>query len=311
MRFALSLLTFLACMSPALAQQTAPSERPEDSVPDSTGTGPYPAVKEVDTSLPNHVVYRPADLDALGDNKLGVVLWGNGACAADGSSARHHLAQLASYGYVVIAPGGNFAGEGAAPRPPRPERPTNGLPSVATTANDLRTALDWALAENARESSRYHGKIDPALVAVGGHSCGGLQALELGSDPRIRTVMVHNSGIFADGSNPIPGITVSKSQLKGLHTPVLYVLGGTGDIAYQNGVDDVARIEHVPVFLADLAVGHGGTFDEANGGAVGRISAEWLEWQLRGNAKAAESFTGSKCGLCVDDSWKVQRKRID
>jgi hypothetical protein len=53
--------------------------------PDTVGTGKYPALKEMVDSLPNHVIYRPRDLTKLGKEKLGVLAWGNGGCAADGA----------------------------------------------------------------------------------------------------------------------------------------------------------------------------------------------------------------------------------
>ncbi len=49
-------------------------------------------------------------------------------------------------------------------------------------------------------------------------------------------------------------------QLEKIHTPVLYMLGGPTDIAYNNGMDDYARINHVPAFAANFPVGHGGTY---------------------------------------------------
>jgi hypothetical protein len=61
-------------------------------------------------------------------------------------------------------------------------------------------AIDWATAENTRAGSKYFGKLDPSKFAVAGMSCGGLQALEVAPDPRVKTLMVMNSGLFgADG----------------------------------------------------------------------------------------------------------------
>jgi hypothetical protein len=145
---------------------------------------------------------------------------------------------------------------------------------------------------------------------VAGHSCGGLQAIQVGADPRVHTVIVHNSGIFADGSNPITGMTVDKAMLRALHTPVLYVLGGRSDVAWPNGTDDFAKIDHVPVVLATSDVGHGGTFRRANGGQVAQIAVDWLDWQLRGDRHAAATFTGDPCGLCRDPHWRVERKGV-
>ncbi len=300
---------------PDLAKRMAEMRAADAKRPDTPGTGPYAAIKEVDSTLPDHVVYRPADLTKLGGTKLGILIWGNGGCAADGASARDHLAQIASHGYLVVAPGKILSGPGAAPRPasaePRGPDPVTGqLPQVATTWQDVVKGLDWALAENARTGSRYEGLIDPAQIAVAGHSCGGLQAIQAGADKRIKTVIVHNSGVFTDGTNPIKGVTVDKSMLKLLHTPVLYVLGGKGDVAWPNGTDDYARITHVPVALVDGDVGHGGTFREANGGDVARFTVDWLNWQLRGDKAAAKRFAGADCGLCSDPKWKIQRKGI-
>src|SRR5712671_6011630 len=54
-------------------------------MPDTVGTGKYPALKEEVASLPNHVIYRPIDLSKLGKEKHGVLAWGNGGCAPDGA----------------------------------------------------------------------------------------------------------------------------------------------------------------------------------------------------------------------------------
>lgn len=291
------------------AKEAAAGRRAYDAMPDTPGTGSYPAIKEVDPTLPDHVVYRPANLSALGSRKLGILVWGNGGCSDDGASARLHLEEIASHGYLVIAPGTVRTGPGA-PASPAPAPTPVGIAPVKTSAADVLKGLDWALAENLRRGSRYHGRIDARAVAVSGHSCGGLQALRLAGDRRIRAVIIHNSGIFADGSNPIRGITVDKSLLKRLHTPILYVLGGKTDIAYPNGTDDFAKIDHVPAMLLNLDVGHGGTFRQPNGGPIAQVDVQWLDWQLRGDRRAAAAFTGNDCGLCRDPKWTVERKRI-
>ena len=301
--------------TPALAQ-TPPPPAPsaeaarEAALPNLPGSGPYPAIMEVDPSLPEHVIYRPADLAKMGARKLGVVLWGNGGCSADGASARQHLLEIASHGYVVIAPGRILSGPSATEKPaPRAPGAAPGALNVATTSADVRAGLDWALAQN-KAQSRYAGRIDPALTAASGHSCGGLQALELAPDPRIHAVVINNSGVFADGSNPIRGITVNKAMLRSIHTPIIYILGGPTDIAFPNGSDDFARIDHVPAALVNLPVRHGGTFGKPYGGAVAKVALDWLEWQLRGDMTAGRTFTGPACRLCVSPGYTIERKKI-
>jgi dienelactone hydrolase len=284
-----------------------------DKLPDTGGTGKYPAIKEVMPSLPNHVVYRPRDLSLLGADKLGVVAWGNGGCSADGAGARLHLAEIASHGYLVIASGAILSGPGSPPHA-APPIPAPGakmtIPPPATHADSLREGIDWALAENERQGSPFYHRINPKWIAVSGWSCGGLQALKIAADPRVRTVVIHSSGIFASGISPNSEMDIGKSALDKLHTPIIYVLGGSTDIAYPNGMDDFKRIDKVPAFVANLDVGHGGTFMQPNGGREASVAVSWLDWQLKGDKQASLRFTGPDCGLCKDSDWKVESKRL-
>ena len=66
-------------------QHTPDAEAAYDALPDTPGTGRYPAARFVDPRLPDHVIYRPAK---PAGQKLGVVVWGNGGCGDDGASAR-------------------------------------------------------------------------------------------------------------------------------------------------------------------------------------------------------------------------------
>jgi hypothetical protein len=283
-----------------------------NKLPDTVGTGRYPALKEEVASLPDHVIYRPADLTQLGKEKLGVLAWGNGGCSADGAGGRFHLAEIASHGYLAIASGKILSGPGAPSHAELPmPAPGGAIPPPATKAVSLTEAIDWALRENARAGSPYFGRIDPNWVAVSGWSCGGLQALQIAADPRVHAVIIHNSGIFSPGANPMAGLDITKAALTKLHTPVIYILGGPTDIAYANGEDDFKRIEHVPAMVANLDVGHGGTFLQPNGGPAASVAVSWLDWQLKGDAQAAKRFTGPRCGLCSDPAWKVERKRLE
>jgi dienelactone hydrolase len=290
------------------AQEQAAAEL--NARPDTPGTGRFPAMKEEVPSLPRHVVYRPKALDGLGRQKLGVVAWGNGGCSDDGASSRFHLLEIASHGYLVIASGRILSGPGAPPREPRPEAQPGTIAPPRTRVSDLTEAVDWALAENQRRGGPFFGRIDPSLVAYSGWSCGGLQALQVAKDPRVKTMVLHNTGVFNDGPSAIPGMDVGKDVLQTLHTPVIYILGGPTDIAYANGMDDVKRIAHVPVAVANLPVGHGGTFNQPDGGAAASVAVSWLDWQLRGDTKSAKRFVGEDCGLCQDSQWSLQRKQF-
>ena len=315
---AISLLTLAARGFCAEAPAVAPTATPEQvaaqaaererlaRLPDTPGTGPYPAVKEEVRSPTDLVVYRPARLDSLGATKLGVYVFGNGGCFDDAASSRLHLLEVASHGYLVIAPGRIRTGPGAtAPVPP-------GAAQGRNSARELTTALDWALAQNADPKSPYHGRIDPKALAVSGYSCGGAQAMKVAADPRWKTVIMMNSGLLnVQPRVSLADMDASKDLLATVHTPVLYTLGGESDVAWINAMDDFKRLDKVPVFVADLkGVGHAGTYWQPNGGKAAQVVVAWLQWQLRGDRKAGKLFTGKDCGLCRDDAWVVQRKKI-
>jgi dienelactone hydrolase len=284
----------------ALRQDAAAQLPLRYSMPDTPGTGPYPSMRGIDPAFPGHVIYRPRDLSAVA-RPLPVLLFGNGGCSADGAAARGFLGEIASHGYLVIAPGSQISGPGMTPPPP-------GASAGHTTVADVTAGMDQAFAAN--EQGPYRQRIDTARIAVAGWSCGGLQALQIAADPRIRAVIGLHTGIFSDTRNPDTGQPIDKSQLLRLHTPVLYVLGGERDIAYLNGRDDVDRIEHVPVMMASHLIGHLGTFMQPNGGEEAQIAVDWLDWQLYGDARAQKRFVGPDCGLCLEPSWTVIRKHI-
>lgn len=262
------------------------------------GTGPFKAVMAQDSSLPTHTIFRPSDMSAIGKTQdlLPIVAWGNGACANSPWEHVNFLSEIASHGFLVIAIG---------------PMPTNDKPrGVGPTKASLMTdAINWAIAQNANAASPYAGKLDPTKIAVAGMSCGGLQALETAPDPRVSTVMVCNSGIFIHPRAAMGGMpNLAKDQLKKLHTPVLYMLGGKKDIAYENGMDDFNQIAGLPVFAANLEVGHGGTYAQPHGGDFAKVATAWLQWHLKGDKNAAAMFQGEPCGVAKMEGWKVEKK---
>jgi dienelactone hydrolase len=280
--------------------QAAETDARFDAIPDTPGTGKFPAIKEVDPGLPGQVVYRPADLSVLGSAKLGVYAFGNGSCTDDAAHTRLHPLEVASHGYLAIVPGAIYSGPGSIERPAN--LPPAGPNAVLTTPEQLGEAISWALAENARIGSPYYGLIDADAIAVSGFSCGGLQALFNAADPRVGTVVMMNSGLFPEGPTTMAGMTGDKSLLQTLHTPVLYVLGGESDIAHAAGMDDFAQINHVPAAVANIDKGHGGP--------AAQVVVNWLNWQLRGDTEAARMFLGENCGLCRDPAWQLETKGL-
>jgi hypothetical protein len=192
-----------------------------------------------------------------------------------------------------------------------PAEGQRGAPGGPTKSPLLTDAINWAISQNSNSSSHYHQKLDTNNIAVAGMSCGGLQALEVAPDPRVKTAIICNSGILGNpgsGRSGMPKLT--KDHLDKLRTPTLYILGGETDIAYKNGMDDVRRINHIPIFAANLDVGHGGTYGEPHGGEFATVAVAWLRWQLKNETKPAGMFVGEPCGLAKSAGWKVKKKNL-
>src|SRR5690606_28101488 len=99
-----------------------------------------------------------------------------------------------------------------------------------------------------------------------------------------------------------------------LHGSVILVTGNESDVAYANAKRDFETMPaKVPVFYGVYpSVGHGGTYNEDNGGAFGVAALAWLKWQLQGDtsAKGRGFFTGDGCVVCKDEKWIVKSRAL-
>lgn len=299
-------ITGLSFINPLAAQQTS-------RVIEDGGTGPFHAIMISDASLPTHTLFRPEDLSPFGaKEKLPIIAWGNGGCANSPSGHLNFLSEVASHGFLVIAigPMPQEGQRGAGGPMGQPGQPGGGGAAQPKTSQ-LISAIDWAIAQNADNNSPYYNKLDVSKIAVAGMSCGGLQAMEAAPDPRVSTVMICNSGIINSGGGSMGGMpALTKEHLKKVHTPIIYLLGGESDIAYANGMDDFKQINHVPAFVANMNVGHGGTYMQPHGGEFAKVASAWVLWQLKGDKEAAKMFAGNPAGLAANPNWKVEKKNI-
>lgn len=331
MRHLMARSTTFTCLLAAaiLASGAEQAIQPVGVIGPPAGTGKWPAVAESREDLRAHTLYHPQQMP---ETPLPVLIWGNGGCADNGLSHSIFLREVASHGYFIIALGyprsepvvrpanaqaparPPVAPPGAAPPGAAPRRgqiggggelPADPTETDATVVAQMNIALDWATAMNELSSSSLRGHLDMTRVAVAGHSCGGLQTIKFSADPRIKTSMIFDSGVYN-----VPGgmsrVKVSKFDLYSVHGPTAYITGGPTDQAHPNAMDDAGRIKHVPVFLGWLPVGHGGTFSQPNGGDWASIAVKWLDWQLKADAGAGKWFVGDDCGYCKDARWRVE-----
>jgi dienelactone hydrolase len=314
-------LVSLAWVAAAMADARAAPPPAVVNPPAATplGSGPHRAIMEVEPGLPTHTVYRPANLAAAG--QLPVVVWGNGACANAGDRFRWFLSDIASYGYLVIAVGpiedrSVWPAQIMTPFPPggTPAMPPGAAAQAGpppTHSAQLLDALHWAMAENERAASPFYHRLNAKAAAAMGQSCGGAQALEASADPQIRTTVLWNSGLFPGVTTMAGGAPLTKDSLKKLHGPIAYISGDDEDLAFANANDDFERIDHIPAFRAYArGVVHEGTYSERNGGEFAGIAIGWLNWQLKGDTRAARLFVGPDCGLCVNPKWVVRSKNL-
>ncbi|PGH18243.1 hypothetical protein AJ79_00582 [Helicocarpus griseus UAMH5409] len=251
--------------------------KPQGGGGNEGGSGPYTAHYTTIPALPDHTVYLPIEVPA--DLTLPVLIWGNGACSADGTMFLNLLNQVASHGFFVLAsgtPGG----------------------SGSTTSQLMADALDW-VSQNA--GSGDYAFIDASRVSVSGQSCGGLEAYDMVGDERVGTIGIFNSGFLDEGE--------AQSVVPGITKPTFYFLGGESDIAYPNGERDYTLLpEGTPTWKGNLPVGHGGTFSDPDAGKFGVAAVNYLLWTLKGDTTAAEFFTGQGA---EGDGWSVESKNLE
>jgi len=260
--------------------------------------GPYAVESGPAHEAPRYIVHRPADLSAFPQrDTLPVMVWGNGGCAIDGTRYGEFLATIASHGFLVLT---TAAIEGEERR--------------SATAEDMRGAIDWAEAENARAGSPLRGKVATDRVAAMGQSCGGFMSIGLGADdPRIGTIGVFNSGVQAP--NPEAPATVSRPSTDALalqRGPVLFINGHEVDFMMGPSRQNFDMIDHVPAFYgARENAGHTATVFHPGGGEYANVASNWLRYVFKGDAEAGKMFVGDDCSLCTNENWDTASKGLD
>jgi len=247
--------------------------------PSTGGTGKYKASYSVDPSLKRHTIYAPKSPPP--GVKLPLITWGNSACAGDGVGFAQFLTELASHGYVIIV-----SGQGTSFTP-------------KTTDKDMSDSINWAVKNPA--AAKY--SIDTSRIGTAGQSCGGIQALHVGAeDSRVKLITLFNSGSLN---------AKDSAMARKVAVPIGYFLGGTSDIAYNNGQKDYNNnlSPKIPALLATINTGHMGTYQKTNGGTSGKAAVAWFNWQFKNdsNSKALLMSPGS---ALTKDGWSVKHRNF-
>lgn len=189
----------MAALCAACAGSVANKQVLDSKVVEDGGTGPYKAFVESDSAFDGYAVYRPENLKAAvkKEGRLPVIVFGNGGCRNSSVEFQKFLTEIASHGYVAVAIG---------PLSYKSVEETNAAFTGMTDASLLNKAMDIMEAQAADKESDYYGMVDVDKICAMGQSCGGLQALTASVDPRVKTSVILNSGIFKEGSRPTGGM---------------------------------------------------------------------------------------------------------
>jgi len=260
----------------------------------ATGSGPHKVTVEInsDPGISEGTIFRPTDLG--GAEKYPIFVWGEGACSKNGLSNATAMAEIASYGYFVVADG---TPNGSGNR-------TQDRSMLRAMAAPLIAYIDWAIAENAKPCSAYYQSLETTKISANGFSCGGLMSQAMVLDPRVTTWGVNSSGMA--GAN--------QDYYNMVHTPVLFVEGGPDDIAYDGGGEGYAAIAklNVPVLWFSKDLGHGGDLFSSRGGDFTKINLAWLNWWLKNDQTATGKglLVGASCPYCSNAAWEYKTMNV-
>ncbi len=166
-------------------------------------TGPF--------TLPSELAHEATAVSSAGARPLIVFSHGSGGIAIQ---SVHLMEQLASHGFVVVAPNhtGNTSFDGSTPI----------AQALLDRVPDVSFVIDHMIALAATVGDPFFGRIDGLRIGVAGHSLGGFTALATKSgyqgipaDPRVDAIMP-----IAPAASPI-----TDAELATITVPTLFMTG--------------------------------------------------------------------------------------
>lgn len=195
-------------------------------------------------TLESDIAHENTDVSSAGARPLVIFSHGSGGIAIQ---SVHLMEQLASHGFVVVAPShtGNTQADGTAV----PPTTVSDAQALLDRVPDVTFVIDYMLARDTTLGDPFYGRIDGTKIGVTGHSFGGFTALAvkggyqgIPADPRVGAIM------------PIaPAASVmSDAELGNVTVPTLFMTG-TSDSLLTEEIRDAGLIQSSPYnYRADV-----------------------------------------------------------
>jgi hypothetical protein len=211
--------------------------------------------------------------------KFPLITWGNGTCAMPegyGTLLRY----VASYGYIIVAAQDREVGSGAS----------------------MLKGLDFMIAENDKEGSKYYHHIDTDKIGAMGHSQGAIATVSASSDPRVKAIIAFNSGT----SSTVPFLDISGDRdlfsgtdPSGLKNDTEFSQQKGAWLWYHQIPDKVGPPPGSTT--GDQAPGHLTLMMEPE--RVMEPTVAWWDMILKDKEEAKKMFLGTDCTLCSGTAY--------
>jgi len=208
----------------------------------------------------------------LGKNGLKhpVFVWGCGG-GSNPSAYAKMLAQIASHGFVVIAE----------------------VVAIGDNGAPLGTCIDWASKENANAQSSFYQKLNPAKIALGGHSLGSANAFYVAADPRLTTT-IHVAGGSLDEGKDISEPTTGQGGKRLVH-PVAYICSENDTFGNVEKTEKDYENTTAPAFMTIMNGTDHGSAPQAGLPAI----TAWLRWHLGDETERRNMFLDAQGKFCT------------
>jgi predicted dienelactone hydrolase len=222
------------------------------------GTGP-------DGGADTVAIFRPAAAKyGLGGVQHPIVVWGNGSTNTV-DIWQNRLQRLATYGFVVVAP-----------------------EQTQVTAVQMNAAIDYVIRLATDPTGSDCGRIDTSRIAAIGYSLGGMGALSVATDARIKA-----SFIFASNN---------AQAVRNIKAPWAIMSGEMDETFAWSSVKSLVTGSPQPAFGAAVAGATHTTLLGANN-TVWEAQTGFLRWRLLGEEAGKALFVGPSCTYCTNTTF--------